>query len=117
MAENNRIDLTNDLIRYFSGEVVDFSEYEIDLSNLTDFEQKVLCEVRKIRYGSVITYSDLAMRIGNPNASRAVGNALRKNPAPIAIPCHRVVAKDGIGGYVFGIGMKRYLLELEGALR
>ena len=107
-------DLTGDLIRYLGGEVVDFSGYRVDLSHLTDFEQSVLCETRKIRYGSMITYSELARAIGRPKATRAVGNALRKNPVPIVIPCHRVVAKSGIGGYVLGVDLKRRLLELEG---
>jgi len=106
-------DLIDDLIRHLSGEVVDFSGYEVDLSGLTDFEREVLCETRKIEYGSVVTYSELAARIGKPNAARAVGNALSKNPLPIVIPCHRVVSKDGIGGYAFGVEAKRCLLELE----
>ncbi len=110
MAERKKL---NDLVRYFSGEVVDFSDCEVDLSHLSDFEQKVLIEVRKIPYGSVVTYSMLAERIGHPGAARAVGNALRKNPALVMIPCHRVVAKDGIGGYVLGLAAKRRLLELE----
>jgi len=110
MDERNLID---DLIRYLSGEVVDFSGYEVDLSGLTDFERSVLCETRKIQYGSVVTYSKLAARIGKPNAARAAGNALKKNPAPIVIPCHRVVSKGGIGGYAFGVETKRYLLKLE----
>ncbi|MEA1864606.1 MAG: MGMT family protein [Euryarchaeota archaeon] len=103
----------NDLVLYFSGEVVDFSDCEVDLSYLSDFEQKVLLEVRKIPYGSVVTYSMLAERIGRRGAARAVGNALRKNPALVVIPCHRVVAKNGIGGYVLGVDAKRGLLELE----
>ncbi len=106
-------DLTSDLIRYISGEVVDFSGYQIDLSHLTDFEQSVLCKTRKIGYGSMTTYSELARAIGRPKAARAVGNALRKNPVPIVIPCHRVVAQNGIGGYVLGVDLKRRLLELE----
>ena len=105
--------LINDLIRYLSGEVVDFSGYEVDLSGLTDFEREVLCETRKIHYGSIVTYSELAARIGKPNAARAVGNALKKNPLPIVIPCHRVVSKGGIGGYAFGVEAKRCLLKLE----
>ncbi len=79
----NKCELIDDLIRYLSGEVVDFSGHGVDLSGLTDFEQEVLCETRKIRYGSVVTYSELAARIGKPNAARAVGNALSKNPLPI----------------------------------
>ena len=105
--------LINDLIRYLRGEVVDFSVYEVDLSGLTKFEREVIKETRKIRYGSVVTYSELAARIGKPNAARAVGNALSKNPLPIVIPCHRVVSKDGIGGYAFGVEAKRCLLKLE----
>ena len=109
----NECELIDGLIRHLSGEVVDFSGYEVDLSGLTDFERKVIKETRKIRYGSVITYSELAARIGKPNAARAVGNALSKNPLPIVIPCHRVVSKHGIGGYAFGVEAKRCLLKLE----
>ena len=109
----NECELIDDLIRYLRGEVVDFSGYDVALSGLTEFEREVLCETRKIRYGSVVTYSELAARIGKPNAARAVGNALSKNPLPIAIPCHRVVSKGGIGGYAFGVEAKRYLLKLE----
>jgi len=105
--------LINDLIRYLGGEVVDFSGYEVDLSGLTDFEREVIKETRKIEYGSVVTYSELAARIGLPNAARAVGNALKKNPLPIVIPCHRVVSRGGIGGYAFGVEAKLSLLKLE----
>lgn len=110
MDKRNLID---DLIRYLGGEVVDFSGYEVDLSGLTDFERNVIYETRKIEYGKVVTYSELAARIGTPNAARAVGNALSKNPLPIVIPCHRVVSKGGIGGYAFGVEAKRGLLKLE----
>jgi methylated-DNA-[protein]-cysteine S-methyltransferase len=106
-------DLISDLVRYLDGEVVDFSGYGVDLSHLTDFEQSVLYETRKIGYGSVITYAELSRAVGSPKAARAVGNALRKNPVPIVIPCHRVVAKSGIGGYVLGVDLKMRLLELE----
>ena len=109
----NECELIDDLIRYLRGEVVDFSGYEVDLSGLTEFERSVLCETRKIRYGSVVTYSELATKIGKQNAARAVGNALSKNPLPIVIPCHRVVSKGGIGGYAFGVEAKRRLLKLE----
>ncbi|PXF59477.1 MAG: cysteine methyltransferase [Candidatus Methanogaster sp.] len=109
----NECELIDDLIRYLRGEVVDFSGYEVDLSGLTEFERSVIKETRKIRYGSVVTYSELAARIGKPNAARAVGNALKNNPLPIVIPCHRVVSKGGIGGYAFGVEAKRRLLKLE----
>src|SRR5207249_1760371 len=67
--------------------------------------------------GQVVSYGEIARRIGQPHGSRAVGQALRHNPVPIVIPCHRVIAAGGrIGGYTGGLGIKRKLLRLEGAL-
>ncbi|KAB2942195.1 MAG: methylated-DNA--[protein]-cysteine S-methyltransferase [Candidatus Methanoperedens sp.] len=109
--EKKTHDATNELERYFDGEAIDFS-LDVDISYLSPFEQKVLMETRKIKYGKTITYSELAEKIGS-RAVRAVGNALGKNPIPIIIPCHRVVAKKGIGGYSEGIDIKTRLLELE----
>ena len=105
--------LYRDISRFLKSEKVDFSKYEPDLSDLTEFEQDVLNEVRKIPYGMTITYSELADRIGRDGGARAVGQALSKNPYPIVIPCHRVVAKTSIGGYSGGIGLKKQLLEIE----
>lgn len=102
-----------DILRYLMGEQVDFLEYEPDLSGLTGFEQAVLCETRKIPYGTTITYSELADRIGSSGGAQAVGQALSKNPYPIVIPCHRVIAKSGIGGYRGGVELKKRLLEIE----
>lgn len=107
-----------DILRYFSGENVDFSYFEPDLSDLTEFQQTVLNEVRKIPYGKTITYKELACRIGNKGAVRAVGTALAKNPYPIVIPCHRVVASSGVGGYCGErsgkkVGLKKKMLEIE----
>ena len=104
---------TVELERYFKGEKIDFS-CELDISRLSPFAQKVLEETRKIRYGRTITYSELAGRIGCRGA-RAVGRALASNPIPIIIPCHRVVAKQGIGGFSAGVNIKTRLLELEKA--
>ena len=109
----NSDDLYRDISRYLMGEEVDFSIYEPDLSNLTEFEQDVLNETRKIPYGTTITYSELADRIGSSGGARAVGQALSKNPYPIMIPCHRVVARSGIGGYSGGVELKKRLLNLE----
>ena len=109
--EKKTQDATNELERYFDGETIDFSS-DVDISSLSPFEQKVLTETRKIKYGKTISYSELAEKIGS-RAVRAVGNALGKNPIPIVIPCHRVVAKKGIGGYSEGIDIKTRLLELE----
>ena len=82
--------------------------------NQTAFRNKVYEETLKIKYGDVITYKELATRIGNPLASRAVGNALNKNKIMIIIPCHRVVGqKNNLTGYYYGIGLKQKLLNLE----
>lgn len=106
-------EMYRDISRYLMGEKVDFLKYEPDLSNLTEFEQDVLNETRKILYGTTITYSELADRIGSSGGARAVGQALSKNPYPIVIPCHRVVARSGIGGYSGGVKLKKRLLEIE----
>ena len=100
-----------DLEEYFRGERTEFS-CEIDLSGLSDFTRQVLDETRKIKYGTTITYSELAHRIGS-KAVRAVGGALSRNPVPIIVPCHRVVSKNGLGGYSAGVDVKKKLLELE----
>lgn len=102
-----------DIVRYAMGEKVDFSKYKPDISNLTKFEQAVLNETRTIPYGTTITYSDLADRISSSEAAMAVGQALSKNPYPIVIPCHRVVAKYDIGGSSGGTVLKKQLLDLE----
>src|SRR5665811_1201350 len=109
--EKKTLDVTFELERYFEGEVIEFSSY-LEISHLSPFEQKVLGETKKIKYGRTITYSELAEKIGC-RGPRAVGNALGKNPIPIIVPCHRVVAKKGVGGYSAGIDIKTRLLELE----
>ena len=70
----------------------------------------------RIPYGETASYGELARRIGAPGAARAIGGACNRNPLPLVIPCHRVVASDGtIGGYGGGLDTKRRLLALEGA--
>ena len=110
-TEKKTLDVTFELERYFEGEVIEFSS-DLEISHLSPFEQKVLGETKKIKYGRTITYSELAEKIGC-RGPRAVGNALGKNPIPIIVPCHRVVAKKGVGGYSAGIDIKTRLLELE----
>jgi len=86
-------------------------------SGLSEFEVSVLLEVATLRPGEVVSYAEIARRIGRPSAARAVGNALAKNPFPIIIPCHRVIRSDGrLGGYSGRGGMerKRELLAREG---
>jgi methylated-DNA-[protein]-cysteine S-methyltransferase len=82
----------------------------------TPFELRVWRELQRIPYGTTISYKELARRIGSPRGFRAAGSANGKNPIPIVIPCHRVIAADGtLGGYGGGLALKRKLLEIEGA--
>lgn len=91
------------------------TEFDIPIKlNGTDFQNRVYECIRETRYGSTISYGDIAIAIGSPRAYRAVGNALNKNPILIVIPCHRVVKSDGkIGGFREGLKNKNFLLELE----
>jgi methylated-DNA-[protein]-cysteine S-methyltransferase len=80
----------------------------------TAFQKRVWREIAKIPFGQTITYTDLAERVGAPNALRAAGTATGRNPISIIVPCHRVVGKNGsLGGYAGGLERKRHLLELE----
>lgn len=80
----------------------------------TDFEKKVWYTLKEVLYGETKTYKWLASEIGKPQAFRAVGQALSKNPIPIIFPCHRIIESDGsIGGYSSGTDIKRRLLEIE----
>ena len=80
----------------------------------TEFQKQVWKELSKIPFGQTLSYRDVAQRIKNPKAVRAVGSANGKNPVCIIIPCHRVIASDGsIGGYTGGIRIKQQLLKLE----
>ncbi|MFB6075721.1 MAG: methylated-DNA--[protein]-cysteine S-methyltransferase [Candidatus Aenigmatarchaeota archaeon] len=104
--------IQKDLNEYLKGNKFQFN-YSIDLSIFTHFQRAVLGKIRKIPYGKTLSYSKLARRIGKPHAQRAVGNTCNINPLPIIIPCHRVVGKNGIGGYGNGVELKKYLLKLE----
>ncbi len=91
----------------------------INISKLkgTEFQKKVWTELTKIKKGTVVTYKELAKKVGRPLAVRAVANAVGANPCAPEIPCHRVVRSDGsLGGYSGrgGIKTKRKLLEVEG---
>ena len=79
----------------------------------TDFQQSVFESMKQIKYGRVLTYKQLAFKIGRPNAYRAVGSACGANKIPIVIPCHRVVSSTGLGGFSSGIQRKKFLLNLE----
>ncbi|MDR1690258.1 MAG: methylated-DNA--[protein]-cysteine S-methyltransferase [Candidatus Methanoplasma sp.] len=80
----------------------------------TEFQKSVWNAMRNIPYGKTESYKDLAERVGRPKAYRAVGTACSLNPIPLIVPCHRVVASDGIGGFSCGIVMKKKLMTIEG---
>jgi methylated-DNA-[protein]-cysteine S-methyltransferase len=106
-------ELIKRLRSYFSGHKTTFPN-ALDLSAATSFQRQVWKMTRLIPYGETRSYSWLAEQLGKAGAVRAVGQALGRNPLPIIIPCHRVVAKDGrLGGYTGGVEIKRYLLNLE----
>jgi methylated-DNA-[protein]-cysteine S-methyltransferase len=103
------------LREYFNWERKEFN-VPLDLRG-NDFQTGVWKELRKIPYGKTISYKELAIKMGGENKSRAVGQANASNPAPIIIPCHRVINTNGkLGGYSCGLDLKEKLLELEGNL-
>lgn len=108
-------DTISELDSYFSGKLREFS-IPIDLSSKgTPFQHKVWSALQEIPYGTTMTYGDLAKKIGNAKAARAVGLANNRNPLAIVIPCHRVVGANGnLVGYAGGLSFKQSLLELEG---
>ncbi len=106
-------DLIERLRIYLGGHKVTFPD-ELDLSPATTFQRQVWEITKLIPYGETRSYLWVAEQMGKPGAVRAVGQALARNPLPIIIPCHRVVASDGkLGGYSDGLAMKRHLLYLE----
>lgn len=104
------------IIAYFAGERVSF-DFPLDLDGATPFRRAVWCEVQRIPYGQVRTYGQIASALGRPQAARAVGLAMAANPLPIVIPCHRVVARNGLGGFMAGsargTALKAAMLALE----
>ncbi|MFA5308895.1 MAG: methylated-DNA--[protein]-cysteine S-methyltransferase [Dehalococcoidales bacterium] len=98
---------------YFTGRRVEFPD-ALDFSGFTPFQRSVWEAARRIPYGETRSYGWLARQIGKPGAARAVGQALGRNPFPIIVPCHRVLAGDGgAGGFSGGLAMKEKLLALE----
>ena len=103
------------VINFFNGKLITFN-INLDYSHYTDFEKKVLGALSEIPFGSRMTYSEMALKINSKcTASRAVGQACRKNPYPLIIPCHRVISKSGLGGYhgSQGVFIKEILLDFE----
>jgi len=102
------------LDEYFAGRRRGF-ELPLDLVLSTPFSRRVLEELARVPYGEVTTYGALAARSGKPQAARAVGTIMNRNPIAIVLPCHRVIGASGkLVGYGGGLDRKQRLLELEG---
>jgi methylated-DNA-[protein]-cysteine S-methyltransferase len=109
-------EVCQEIEEYLAGRRLVF-RLKLDIDQGTPFQKRVWKALMAIPYGQTMTYRDVAVAIGQPSAMRAVGSANGMNPLPIVIPCHRVVASDGLGGYSGGIEIKRRLLELEANTR
>ncbi|MGE0632322.1 MAG: methylated-DNA--[protein]-cysteine S-methyltransferase [Pseudobdellovibrionaceae bacterium] len=98
--------------QYHTGKRKNF-DFPVSLHG-TEFQKKVWRALTEISFGKTKTYGEIAILIGSPGAARAVGTAVKKNPLLIAVPCHRVVASQGIGGFNAGVDLKKRLLQIEG---
>jgi methylated-DNA-[protein]-cysteine S-methyltransferase len=102
------------LREYFGGRRDRF-EVPLDFAGVSPFTRSVLAATAEVPFGHLSTYREIAARVGSPKATRAVGNALGRNPLPVIVPCHRIVRSDAsLGGYTGGVGIKQRLLALEG---
>ena len=100
---------------YFGGARDEFTDVPLELDWCTPFQRRVVEALRSIPYGETATYGEVAALAGHPNAQRAVGSVCAANRFSLIVPCHRVVAADGLGSYgSLGTAYKRSLLELEG---
>jgi methylated-DNA-[protein]-cysteine S-methyltransferase len=109
-------ELVERLRGYFAGDEADFDDVDVDLEYETPFLERCAHELRSVRRGEVVTYGELAALAGAPGAARAAGSFCARNRLGLFVPCHRVVAANGLGSYgSFGLAYKRRLLELEGA--
>lgn len=102
---------------YFERRRVDFDDVDLDLEGETEFGGRLAAALRAVPYGDVVTYAELAALAGRPGAQRAAGTFCARNRFPLVLPCHRVVAAHGLGGYgSLGVEYKRRLLALERGL-
>lgn len=114
LQKRARLRATTEIAEYFRGRRRTFG-VPMDLCLAGDFQRRVLRQLASVRFGQLTTYGELAKRVGKPGAARAVGVAMAKNPLPILVPCHRVVASDGsLGGFSGGLDVKRKLHTHEG---
>jgi len=111
-ADSKNQEYLNEMQAYAAGTVCDFN-WTYDLTG-TPFQLEVWDALQTIPYGTTCTYSDIAEMIGRPRAVRAVGGAIGRNPVLIAVPCHRVIGKNGkLTGFSSGLHLKRKLLDIE----
>ena len=108
-----QIEIKNKFADYFNGKGL-LDDLSIKIK-ATPFREKVYKELLKVPYGKTVTYKDLALRINNPKAARAVGSAMKNNPLPFVIPCHRVVGTNNPGAYAYEADLKYFLLSMEKA--
>jgi len=107
------VDLAAELNNYFNGVRTDFGRWVPESGGLSAFAAGVYEATRSLKWGETATYSDIAAAAGSPDAARAVGTALGRNPTPLFVPCHRVLASAGEGGWSGPPGLKAKLLALE----
>jgi methylated-DNA-[protein]-cysteine S-methyltransferase len=106
------------IVALLRGDAIDFSAVALDMAGMPEFHRRVYEVARTIACGATLTYGDIAKRLGVPGEAREVGEALGRNPIPIIVPCHRVLAAGGkLGGFSApgGVTTKRRLLAIEGA--
>ena len=114
-AEERARQAVAEIAEYLAGQRQEFA-VPVDWGAVGGFTRQVLEACAGVPFGRTVSYGELARAVGSPRAARAVGQALGRNPAPMIVPCHRVLAAGGkLGGFGGGLDMKRRLLELEGA--
>jgi methylated-DNA-[protein]-cysteine S-methyltransferase len=113
-AHRDRWGVHDALDAYFAGDVAALDSIAVEVNDGTPFQRSVWKCLRDIPAGETVSYGELAVRVGSPQAARAVGMANAANPVPLIVPCHRVVRAGGVlGGYGYGPDMKRWLLRHE----
>ncbi len=113
-GESENKEAKKQLSQYLAGRLKKFT-LKLDIDDGTSFQKKALRKIGSIPYGKTTTYGTIAEAIGHKGAARAVGTVNAKNRLPIVIPCHRVLATNGLGGYAGGLKLKRFFLDLEKA--
>lgn len=109
-------EVSRQIKEYFNGERKEFDDFP-KIINCSNLQKKIYDNLNNVKYGTTISYSNLASLVGNKNLSRIVGTAMKNNPFPIIWPCHRVIKNNGNIGYYNGPeGLKEYLLKLENSL-